>query len=78
MGRGGEGGVGGRKTFLGHNRTLVEGQRWSNPCNKAEETSCVRGEEFQPNNVQLVRQCVGHDFTCPQIQSTSRKQTPRI
>ena len=52
-GRGG--GEGGGKTPLGHNWTLVEAQKRSNPSNRAEETSCVRVEQAQPDSAQLVR-----------------------
>ena len=49
------GGEGGGKTPLGHNWTLVEGQKRSIPSNKAEDTSCVRVEQAQPDSAQLVR-----------------------
>ena len=52
VGRWGDG-EGGGKTPLGHNWTLVEGQKRSNPSNKAEETSCVRVEQGQPDSAQL-------------------------
>ena len=30
-------------------------ERWSNPSNKAEETSCVRVEQVQPDSTQSVQ-----------------------